>query len=80
VADGRFEGFWELWLAPWDIAAGTLIIREAGGVVTTLEGDPDVRAGGGIVAGNPRSTVRSCHFSGLPRPCPVREPGPPDTV
>jgi myo-inositol-1(or 4)-monophosphatase len=52
VADGRFEGFWELWLAPWDIAAGTLIIREAGGVVTALDGDGDVRAGGAIVAGN----------------------------
>jgi myo-inositol-1(or 4)-monophosphatase len=53
VADGRFDGFWELWLAPWDIAAGTLIIREAGGVVTALDGTGDVRAGGGIVAGNP---------------------------
>jgi myo-inositol-1(or 4)-monophosphatase len=53
VADGRFDGFWELWLAPWDIAAGTMIVREAGGVVTTPAGDPDVRAGGAIVAGNP---------------------------
>lgn len=53
VADGRFDGFWELWLAPWDIAAGTLIIQEAGGIVTALDGDPDVRAGGAIVAGNP---------------------------
>lgn len=52
VADGRFEGFWELWLAPWDIAAGTLMIREAGGVVTGLDGSADVRAGGAIVAGN----------------------------
>lgn len=53
VADGRFDGFWELWLAPWDIAAGTLIIREAGGIVTSLDGAVDVRAGGAIVAGNP---------------------------
>jgi myo-inositol-1(or 4)-monophosphatase len=53
VADGRLDGFWELWLAPWDIAAGTLLIREAGGVVTTLEGADDVRSGGAIVAGNP---------------------------
>ena len=36
VACGRFEAFWELRLAPWDIAAGTLIIREAGGIVTDL--------------------------------------------
>lgn len=53
VADGRFDGFWELWLAPWDIAAGTLMIREAGGIVTSLDGSEDVRAGGAIVAGNP---------------------------
>lgn len=53
LADGRFDGFWELWLAPWDIAAGTLIVREAGGIVTTPEGAEDVRAAGAIVAGNP---------------------------
>lgn len=53
LADGRFDGFWELWLAPWDIAAGTVIAREAGGLVTTLDGDPDVRAAGAILAGNP---------------------------
>ncbi len=53
VADGRFDGFWELWLAPWDIAAGTLLIREAGGIVTSLHGLDDVRAGGALVAGNP---------------------------
>jgi myo-inositol-1(or 4)-monophosphatase len=53
LADGRFDGFWELWLAPWDIAAGTLILREAGGRVTSLDGEPDVRAAGAIVAGNP---------------------------
>jgi myo-inositol-1(or 4)-monophosphatase len=53
LADGRFDGFWELWLAPWDIAAGTIIVREAGGVVTGLDGQPDVRAAGAIVAGNP---------------------------
>jgi myo-inositol-1(or 4)-monophosphatase len=58
VADGRFEGFWELWLAPWDIAAGTLMVREAGGVVTMLDGDPDVRAAGAIVAGNPTIHAR----------------------
>lgn len=53
VADGRFEGFWELWLAPWDIAAGTLIVREAGGLVTAPDGGGDVRAAGAIVAANP---------------------------
>ena len=53
VAAGRFEGFWELVLAPWDIAAGTLLVREAGGVVTDVEGDDPGLRHTGIVAGNP---------------------------
>jgi myo-inositol-1(or 4)-monophosphatase len=53
VACGRFEGFWELRLAPWDVAAGILIIREAGGIVTDLDGRPDPVTHGPIVAGNP---------------------------
>lgn len=53
VALGRFDGFWELSLAPWDIAAGTLIVREAGGRVTDLDGSPEVLRQGAIVAGNP---------------------------
>ena len=53
VAAGRFDGFWELKLAPWDVAAGTLLVREAGGIVTDLEGRPDVARHGSIVAGNP---------------------------
>ncbi len=52
VALGRFEGFWELSLAPWDMAAGTLLIREAGGVVTDVEGSSDLVKHGSIVAGN----------------------------
>ncbi|MGK7311688.1 MAG: inositol monophosphatase family protein [Candidatus Longimicrobiales bacterium M2_2A_002] len=58
LADGRFDGFWELWLAPWDIAAGVVIAREAGAVVTALDGDPDVRAAGAIVGGNPAIHAR----------------------
>jgi len=53
VAAGRFDGFWELVLAPWDVAAGTLIIREAGGLVTGLAGETQVVRHGAIVAGNP---------------------------
>ena len=53
VACGRFEAFWELTLAPWDIAAGILIVREAGGVVTDLAGDPARVAFTEIVAGSP---------------------------
>ncbi|HEY3045331.1 MAG TPA: inositol monophosphatase family protein [Vicinamibacterales bacterium] len=55
VAAGRLDGFWELQLAPWDIAAGTLLIREAGGIVTRPDGGADVLAAdenGSIVAGN----------------------------
>ena len=52
VACGRFEAFWELRLAPWDFAAGLLIVREAGGVVTDLGGGPPPLTHGPIVAGN----------------------------
>ena len=53
VAAGRFEAFWETVLSPWDIAAGILLVREAGGVVTDLDGVPCPVARTGIVAGNP---------------------------
>jgi myo-inositol-1(or 4)-monophosphatase len=53
VARGRFEGFWELDLSPWDLAAGALLVREAGGIVTNVQGSPDVVRQGSILAGNP---------------------------
>ena len=54
VAAGRFDGFWELALSPWDVAAGALLVREAGGVVTDLDGSPDVTSRrGSVLAGNP---------------------------
>lgn len=53
VACGRFDCFFEFRLAPWDVAAGILMIREAGGVVTDFEGRPAAVAHGAIVAGNP---------------------------
>jgi myo-inositol-1(or 4)-monophosphatase len=53
VAAGRFDAFWELTLAPWDVAAGVVLVREAGGVVTTLDGSEDILGHGSIVAGNP---------------------------
>ena len=40
VACGRFDGFWEMGLNPWDTAAGQLIVKEAGGIVTTTKGEP----------------------------------------
>jgi myo-inositol-1(or 4)-monophosphatase len=54
VAAGRLDAFWELHLASWDIAAGALLIREAGGVITRPDGGTDVLSGdqGAVVAGN----------------------------
>ncbi|HSG28911.1 MAG TPA: inositol monophosphatase family protein, partial [Candidatus Krumholzibacterium sp.] len=53
VAAGRLDGFWELYLKPWDMAAGALIVREAGGVVTDFFGGGGYLSAGNIVAGNP---------------------------
>jgi myo-inositol-1(or 4)-monophosphatase len=52
VAAGRFDGFWEHALSPWDIAAGILLVREAGGFITDLEGRDAMLETGGVVAGN----------------------------
>ena len=53
VASGAFDGFWELSLASWDIAAGVLLVREAGGIVTDLEGrDVSGLEHGALVAGS----------------------------
>lgn len=54
VACGRYDGFWEFGLSPWDMAAGALIIQEAGGMVTDLSGDQAYLESGNIVAGNPK--------------------------
>jgi myo-inositol-1(or 4)-monophosphatase len=53
VAAGRFDGFWEQRLSAWDIAAGTLLVREAGGIVTDPAGRDIEVEHAGIVAGNP---------------------------
>ena len=55
VAAGRYDGYWELGVKPWDIAAGTLIVREAGGTVTDPSGAESVLSDGSndIVCGNP---------------------------
>ncbi len=54
VAAGRLDGFFELGLHPWDIAGGELLIREAGGIVTDLEGDEGAMVSGRVVAGGPK--------------------------
>jgi len=54
TAMGRFDGFWEMQLRPWDVAAGGLIVREAGGRVTDFEDRPTETDGSRIVASNGR--------------------------
>lgn len=54
VAAGRLDGFWELGLKPWDLAAGTLLIKEAGGLVCDTLGGDDYLKTGNIIAGNPK--------------------------
>jgi myo-inositol-1(or 4)-monophosphatase len=54
VAAGRFDGFWEVTLHPWDMAAGSVIVREAGGRVTNFKGDPLSIYGEQLVASNGR--------------------------
>jgi myo-inositol-1(or 4)-monophosphatase len=52
VAAGRFEGFWEFGLSPWDIAAGFLLVREAGGYVSDLSGGHAMMTSGDVLAAN----------------------------
>ncbi len=54
VACGRLDAFWELGLAPWDMAAGALLIQEAGGLVGDLKGDQTYMESGDIVAATPK--------------------------
>jgi len=54
VAAGRVDGYFEIGLKPWDFAAGELLVREAGGLVTDFVGAHGYMHSGNIVAGNPR--------------------------
>ncbi|MBT5232098.1 MAG: inositol monophosphatase, partial [Methylococcales bacterium] len=54
VAAGRLDGFWEMKLSPWDIAAGVLLIQEAGGIVSDFAGNKEFFSSGNVVAGNPK--------------------------
>ncbi|HRE15906.1 MAG TPA: inositol monophosphatase family protein, partial [Rhodocyclaceae bacterium] len=54
VACGRYDGFFEFGLAPWDMAAGALLISEAGGLVSDLKGEANYLSTGNIVAGTPK--------------------------
>lgn len=54
VASGRLDGFWEFGLRPWDIAAGSLLVQEAGGLISDLQGGEDYFRHGDVVAGPPK--------------------------
>ena len=58
TAAGRFDGFWEFDLKAWDIAAGALMVQEAGGLVGDFQGEPDYLQSGNIIAGNPKVFVQ----------------------
>ena len=53
VACGRFDGFWEMKLKPWDVASGIVLVREAGGLVADFDGRDGMLHGGTICAANP---------------------------
>ncbi len=63
VAAGRLDAFWETGLAPWDLAAGSLLIREAGGIVSGLDGSENFLDTGHVLAGTPKI------YAGLARLC-----------
>ena len=50
VAAGRFDGFWERGLQPWDMAAGIVLVREAGGMVSDLHGGAEMLSQGAVLA------------------------------
>jgi len=54
VACGRVDGFWEIGLSPWDMAAGALLVREAGGRIGDLQGEDKFLESGRVVASNPK--------------------------
>jgi myo-inositol-1(or 4)-monophosphatase len=54
VAAGFYDGFWEVGLNPWDVAAGSLLVQEAGGLIGDLSGEGDFLHGGQVIAANPK--------------------------
>jgi myo-inositol-1(or 4)-monophosphatase len=64
VAAGRLDGFWEMGLSPWDMAAGALLVQEAGGLVGDFSGEADYLDSGRIVCGNPKIFAQLVHIIG----------------
>ena len=54
LSTGRLDGFWEIGLKPWDMAAGILLVQEAGGVITDFSFENDYLKSGNLIAGNPK--------------------------
>jgi myo-inositol-1(or 4)-monophosphatase len=54
VAAGFYDGFWEVGLNPWDVAAGSLLVQEAGGLIGDLAGEGDFLHGGQVICANPK--------------------------
>jgi len=70
VACGRLDGFWEFGLSPWDIAAGCLLLQEAGGIVSDFSGGQSFLETGDVIGGNPRlhaELLRVLKPLGIPR-------------
>ena len=67
VAAGRLDGFFEFNLKPWDVAAGALIVKEAGGIVTDMQGNDTWLQTGNIVAGNPKVLAQMLQIIGAHR-------------
>ncbi|MER8369782.1 inositol monophosphatase family protein [Mesorhizobium sp. M1348] len=70
VAAGRMDGFWEIGLSAWDIAAGILLIREAGGFVSDFAGGQEMLTAGSVVAGN--ELMQRALLKTVKKPLPVR--------
>ncbi len=69
VAAGRVDGYWERNLSPWDVAAGLILVREAGGYITDLDGPEDPVVSGDVIAGNEaihRDLLRALKEAGKP--------------
>ena len=62
VACGRYDGFWEFGMREWDIAAGSLLVREAGGLVTDISGDTDEFKSGNVIAGTTKIHEKLSHL------------------
>ncbi len=54
LACGRYDGFWEMGLSPWDVAAGGLMIKEAGGLITDFSGEEGFMTNGNVIAATPK--------------------------